>query len=225
MKKYRRPIYLSLFVSFTLVVIYVYLQSQASIPDMANTVMAICAIVAAVAFWLEYHHNNKVNEAQFIMDLNDQFIDREKKLVEVEHDLEIYNAAVMKSDQEAIKRATEHLNNTYAMEQDKRQDLVNYLVHLEGITTLVNNGVLRLNAINDLMAYRYFIAVNNPVVQELELIPYYQYYKGIIQIFDDWAKRAKNDMPLAGTKLSNKGLKQKLREDKRQKNIGSISAQ
>ena len=222
MKKYRRPVYLTLIFSFTLVVIYVYLQSHADIPDMANTVMAICAIVAAVAFWLEYHHNNKVNEAQFIMDLNDQFIDRDKKLVEVEHDLEIYNAAVMENDQEAIKRATEHLETTYAIEQDRRQDLVNYLVHLEGITTLVNNGVLRLNAINDLMAYRYFIAVNNPVVQEIEIVPYYQYYKGIIQIFDDWANKAKNDMPLAGTKLSNKGLKKKLKADKRQKNISGI---
>ena len=36
------------------------------------------------------------------------------------------------------------------------------------------------------MAYRYFIAVNNPVVQELELIPYKDYYQGIIKVFKDW---------------------------------------
>ena len=65
------------------------------------------------------------------------------------------------------------------MESKKHQDLVNYLVHLEGVAALVNNGVLRISAINDLMAYRFFIAVNNPVVQELELKPFKEYYKGI----------------------------------------------
>ena len=56
---------------------------------------------------------------------------------------------------------------------------------------LVNNGVLRISAINDLMAYRFFIAVNNPVVQELELKPFKDYYKGIYKLYPVWAKKLK----------------------------------
>lgn len=63
---------------------------------------------------------------------------------------------------------------------------MNYLVHLEGIATIVNNGVLHLDIIDDLMAYRYFIAVNNPDVQKLELVPYKNFYKGCFDIYDTW---------------------------------------
>lgn len=71
---------------------------------------------------------------------------------------------------------------------------------LESVATLVNSGILRLNTINDLMAYRYFIAVNNPVVQKLELIPYKPYYNGCFTIFKEWQKTA-DGMPLKGTPL------------------------
>ena len=55
--------------------------------------MACLAIFTAVAFFLEYHQNNKLNEAQFVIDLNNQFLN-EGKMASVEHDLEKYfNAA------------------------------------------------------------------------------------------------------------------------------------
>ena len=81
---------------------------------------------------------------------------------------------------------------------------VNYLVHLEGMAALVNDGVLRLSAIDDLMAYRYFIAVNNPVVQKFELIPYQDYYQGLIKLFPKWAAKNKKRMPMAKTRLDKK---------------------
>ena len=65
---------------------------------------------------------------------------------------------------------------------------MNYLVHLEGIAALVNNGVIHLDTIDDLMSYRYFIAVNNPIVQRIELLEYPEYYKGCIGIYDAWAE-------------------------------------
>ena len=79
---------------------------------------------------------------------------------------------------------------------------MNYLVHLEGVATMVNTGILRLNTINDLMAYRFFIAVNNPIVQELELHKYKEYYKGIYDLYPLWAKRIRKDMPLKETELN-----------------------
>lgn len=51
--------------------------------------MTIIAIIAAVAFWLEYHENKLLNEAQFIIDLNEQFISNDK-MSAVEWDLEKY---------------------------------------------------------------------------------------------------------------------------------------
>lgn len=56
---------------------------------LTETVATIIAIVAAVAFWLEYHENKLLNEAQFIMELNEQFLS-DGNLSEVEWELEKY---------------------------------------------------------------------------------------------------------------------------------------
>ena len=70
--------------------------------------------------------------------------------------LERYNDLVRRGKTTEAALFTKELEESiYAMEKEDRQYLVNYLVHLEGIATLVNTGVLRLSTINDLMAYRY----------------------------------------------------------------------
>ena len=51
------------------------------------------------------------------------------------------------------------------------------------------------------MAYRYFIAVNNPVVQKLELKPYEAFYQGIYKVYDEWAEVVGDDMPLPYSEL------------------------
>lgn len=119
----------------------------------------------------------------------------------VEHELEKFYAKA--KDGNDTEEDRKHLRTLYDINGEKRQHLVNYLVHLEGVATLVNNGVLRLSTITDLMAYWYFIAVNNPVVQELEIIPYRDYYQGIVKVFRDWRK-AINKMPMEKYRLDNK---------------------
>ena len=186
--------------------------------------MACLAIFTAVAFFLEYHQNNKLNEAQFVIDLNNQFLN-EGKMASVEHDLEKYynatsspqlssDSSLLSTDSEGddsedaekteaggkLKKIEDDLRTKYSMEKDEHQDLVNYLVHLEGVASLINNGMLRIFAVSDLMAYRFFIAVNNPVVQELELKPFKDYYKGIYKLYPVWAKKMKT-VPMSDNEL------------------------
>lgn len=150
---------------------------------LTETVATVIAIVAAVAFWLEYHENKLLNEAQFIMELNEQFLS-DSNLSEVEWELEKYYTRYRKKT--LTDEYEENFKEHFDLEKRERQHLVNYLVHLEGIAALVNNGVIHLDAIDDLMSYRYFIAVNNPIVQDLELLEYPDYYKGCFRIYDDW---------------------------------------
>lgn len=155
---------------------------------LTETVATIIAIIAAVAFWLEYRETKVLNEAQFIMELNEQFLSN-PNLSAVEWELEKYYTRYRKNDMTLDFEDT--FKRQFDIDHPKRQDLVNYLVHLEGIVALVNNGVLRLEAMNDLMAYRYFIAVNNPIVQKLELCEYSDYYKGCYSIYDNWVELMK----------------------------------
>ena len=150
---------------------------------LTETIATIIAIITVVAFWLEYHENKLLNEAQFIMELNEQFLSN-SNLSDVEWELEKYYNRSRKNT--LTKEYEKEFEDQFDLEERERQHLVNYLVHLEGIAALINNGVIHLDAIDDLMSYRYFVAVNNPIVQKLELLEYPDYYKGCIGIYDAW---------------------------------------
>ena len=169
-----------------------------------NIVATVLAIIAAVAFWMEFRSNERINEAQLVMELNDQFITNEK-MSDVEWALEKYYHAYMETKRTGGNTNSIQLELNLEITDRTRQDLVNYLVHLEGIATLVNEGVLHLNVITELMAYRYFIAVNNPIVQKYELIPYKDYYQGCYKLYEKWSKELGEDkVPMAEFALVNK---------------------
>lgn len=155
-----------------------------------EAVNTILLIIGAVAFWLEFKNNGYLNESQFIMELNNQFISN-NDLIDIESQLEKCYCAFHNKD---LKSYNEELANfeIFLTQNKKRQHLVNYLVHLEGIAAIINNGVLRLDVIDDLMAYRYFIAVNNPVVQKLELLEYAHFFRGCFDVYQRWKKVLKN---------------------------------
>lgn len=164
--------------------------------DYNDVITVIIAIAAAVAVWFELRSNEHISEANVIMELNNQFISN-SELTKVEGDLEKYFAAYKKGESKEVDKLNIQFRKKYQFRKIERQHLVNYLVHLEGIATLVNDRVLRLNAINDLMAYRYFIAVNNPVIQELELLEYKPYYKGIFKVYRRWSWQfGKKNIPM-----------------------------
>lgn len=194
----RRPLYISLLIVLFLIVVYLYFIKNSEV-DISTAIGTILAIIAGVAFWIEYYHNNKIEEASFIMELNQQFI-TDANMTSVEHCLERYYTLAKDGKTDELKAYEAELRSRFDIEKPERQNLVNYMVHLEGIATLVNNGVIRLNTINDLMAYRYFIAVNNPIVQDLELIPYKEFYKGCYEIYPEW-RACIEKMPLHNTAL------------------------
>ena len=158
-----------------------------SLKSYNEIVTVIVAIAAAVAVWFELRSNEHISEANVIVELNNQFI-ANPELTKVECDLERYFDAYKNGESKEIAKLNIQFRKKYRFGEIEHQYLVNYLVHLEGIAALVNNGVIHLDAIADLISYRYFIAVNNPIVQKLELLEYPDYYKGCIGIYDAWVK-------------------------------------
>lgn len=180
-----------------LVALYLMGQHYWDANIFTNIVATVLAIVAAVAFWMEFRSNERVNEAQLVMQLNNQFITN-PRMATVEWALEKYYFAYREAQHTGADVNMLELDISLKITDSTRQDLVNYLVYLEGIATLVNEGVLHLNVITELMAYRYFIAVNNPLVQQYELIPYKDYYQGCFKLYEKWSKELGNDkVPMA----------------------------
>lgn len=172
------------------VIVYWIVSYRLPLDDFTKRVTTTTTLIAAVAFWLQFKRTERLNESNFIMNLNQQFISN-KDMSFVEHELEMYynQYEAMLKNRNAIPR--ESLNTIYlgisqSRASDECQKLINYLVYLEALAALVDRQVIHLDVIDDLFSYRFFLAVNNPVVQQDELFPYADYYQGIFKLSKRW---------------------------------------
>ena len=78
---------------------------------------------------------------------------------------------------------------------EQYQELINYLVYLEAFVPLIIHHQVRIEEVDDLFGYRFFIAVNNPLVQDEELLEDKEYYQGCIKAYKIW-KKYREDMGL-----------------------------
>lgn len=177
MKNTELKYYFAIVVVLALFLIAAYFSPDAG--TLSAVVTAATALIAAVAFWLQLKRTECLDEANFIMNLNDQFISNDA-MTEVEHALELYYR------QEAEEGSKRSLNLVLDPEHIDRQRLINYLVYMEGFSALVQRNVMHLGVIDDLFAYRFFIAVNNPVVQKAEILPYANFYQGCFWLSEKW---------------------------------------
>ena len=147
MKKWKKnggKINIYIILMIIIAVAYLICQHFCDWERLTETVATIIAIISAVAFWLEYRDNKLLNEAQFIMELNEQFIG-DGNLSNIERELEKYYILYRKD--ELTEEYKKEFEEKFDSKNPDRQYLINYLVHLECIAALVNNGVIRLNKI------------------------------------------------------------------------------
>ena len=173
------------FFIFALVVTYWLISAFMQDPPAFSTrITTTTALIAAVTFWMQLKRTENLNEANFIMNLNNQFISNDK-LTNVEHALELfYNDSLEVEDISKLE-----LTLDLDRKSDDCQRLINYLVYMESLAAIVQRDVMHLDVIDDLFAYRFFIAVNNPIVQKNELLPYANYYQGCYKLSKMWTKK------------------------------------
>jgi len=163
-------------------------------PDISKRISTTVTLIGAVTFWMQLRRSEHLNEASYMMNLNNQFINN-KEMTAVEHELELYfNKSLFAKDISEVELGLD-LNR----ESQDCQKLINYLVHMEGLAAIVQTGVLHLDVIDDLFAYRFFIAVNNPVIQRNELLPYANFYQGCFRLSKLWTEKwreEKREIPL-----------------------------
>lgn len=90
MRKFKRylPLSISIIVALVLMTVYLVLYRNSQL-DISTVIETVLLIIAGVAFWLEFYHKNRVDEAKFIIELNNQFI-TDPNMTRVEHILEQY---------------------------------------------------------------------------------------------------------------------------------------
>ncbi|MFB0921089.1 MAG: hypothetical protein QMB62_09435, partial [Oscillospiraceae bacterium] len=75
----------------------------------------------------------------------------------------------------------------FTVDPSNRQSIINYLVYHEALAAIIFRGVLSIKNIDDLFMYRFFLVVNNPVVQKNELCIDAQYYRGCFKLYKKWS--------------------------------------
>ena len=178
-----------------IVVLYLVATFFVDIEPLSKRISTVTTLVAAVAFWLQFKRSEKLNEANFIKDLNNQFVTN-KDMTYVEHELELYYnqyVAFLGNRQTLTANEIEklHLGINQSRTKEDCQKMINYLVYLESLAALEGRNIIHLDVIDDLFSYRFFLAVNNPVVQENELLPYRDFYQGIFKLSEKWAANHK----------------------------------
>lgn len=120
---------------------------------------------------------NDIEEAQFILQYNQAFI-QDPNMCQVERLLE--NAMLKKCEEPLIH-------------DENRQLFINYLVYLEGLAPLIIRGILKLEHVDDLFAYRFFLAMNSPALQKDQLFVFPEYYRGCFKLYQKWKQFRKNE--------------------------------
>lgn len=151
--------YFAIVLVVALYLIATYYSSD--IAALSTVLTTVTALIAAVAFWMQMKRTENLDEANFIMNLNDQFISNDE-MTRIEHALELYYNQDFEGHEGTLELVLER-------DHSDCQRLINYLVYMEGLAVLIKRNVMHLGVIDDLFAYRFFIAVNNPIVQKFEL--------------------------------------------------------
>lgn len=113
-----------------------------------------------------------LQQSSFIKDFNFSFLSQHEFL-EVERELE--KCYVEGADLKIGDPGT-----------PERQKYIDYLVYLESLATVIQNGAMEIENVDSLMAYRFFVAVHNETLQKEELLKYSIHYRGIYWMYEKW---------------------------------------
>lgn len=231
--KTRRIICIACIIIIPIIILVVTLFDKTEQHQMIITVLTACAaMIQAVILAISLHSDTVTKRFEFIEEYNFNFL-TSNEFQEVERKLETcfqlskkycFNKAgkieFRKKCFDVFNMSDKDIENNRLKNSEigkEYQNIVNYLVYLESFAPLIMYNRVDLNEIDDLYGYRYFIAMNNPVIQEMELFPYRDYYNGCFSIYERWKEhRCKNKslsetMPLESFELLSRWEKYKTR--------------
>ena len=137
------------------------------------------AVLGAASILIQYKRDKEVNQATFILEYAKYFYDLNK----TEETLQLLDK-YRNGDKSVVKK----LDYT---------GITNYLFWCEELSTLYQKNVVDLETIDNIFSYNFFIITNNKYIQETELIPNSEYYKGTFYLHREWTLyKKKTNQPI-----------------------------
>lgn len=133
-----------------------------------TAISVIAAILGIVEIFQQIKRDKELHQAEFIIEINESF-------------KSFPGANTIMSKLEQYRKGKEDV-----FKEDDYDLIVSYLQWCEELAYLINNNLLKIEKMDDLLSYRFFLIVNNKYVQENELIAENEFYKGIYHLHHKW---------------------------------------
>ena len=179
------------FISIILIAISLVVMSVFDVINdtFVTLITIITAIVGAFGIWLELNKEQEINQASFILNIHSDFYALGGKGTMYTADLE----KLLDDDFSGKK--------PLVLKEEDDTMVVQYLVWVKTLSSLINRRMIKISAVDDLFGYKFFVAINHPLIQKMELIPYQTAYKGIYKAHKTWRKyRLKHDLEIYNEK-------------------------
>ena len=144
--------------------------------------ITLISLVAAIAVFIQIKGGTDVARAEFIMNLQDTYTSTDKFTELFSYCWNNYNNQITYQEMA-----------TYLEKPENKRVLLNYLTFFESVYLMKEQGILKLNILDELFGRRFFIVINNKAVQDLDLVKNFRYYQNIYYLYTDWSTyRIKN---------------------------------
>jgi len=121
--------------------------------DVVAILGSIAAAAGLIFLAFQFMRERDIHEAEYIMRLNQNFIT---------------NPNISKIYQK-LEESKDDNQSENPFEKEDIIDMANYLSYFETFHSLITNKILKLNTIDPVLAYRFFLATNNKYMQEMLL--------------------------------------------------------
>ncbi len=163
-----------------LIVVVVSILTVLFADELVITIIStISTLIGIVGLLISFKLERNISEASFIFDLYKTFRENEN-IKNISNKLDDY-----------------FLGKEVSITEEDRSNIVDYLTFFEMLGSMERRGAVSVECIDPLFGYDFFIAVNNPIVQELELKTYGEYYVQTTALMKKWKKyREKHGLPI-----------------------------
>ncbi len=125
---------------------------------------------------MQLRDSKEISRASFIVELNRTFVENSDYTL-------IYNALQNCLDKKCSNTACDEKHCELHFEKSL---ISNYLTFFETVYILYKKEVITFDIIDDLFAYRFFLAVHSRLIQQEKLIPQPENFKNIFLLEKDW---------------------------------------
>lgn len=164
----------SFYYSVILIIIMLLISTLLLEEEIASRITTIITVstatIGAVALFVQYKRDRDVNQASFLVEYAKYFYS-------------------LKGTEELVMQLDEYrLGNKDVVKDMSYTAIINYLFWCEELAALVQKNIIDIETIDNLFAYLFFIITNNKYIQERELVPQAEFYKGTFYLHKLWTE-------------------------------------